>query len=75
MPIYVYEIIRTNGRPGKRFEILQGIHEKPLKKDPKTGQPVRRVFGAASLPKNRFERTVKQVYGKDSQMTKSLLNK
>ena len=75
MPIYVYEMIRKDGRPGKRFEVLQKIAERPLKKHPKTGKPVRRVFGAPSLPYGRFEKAVKQTYGKDSKMTKSLLNK
>lgn len=75
MPIYVYETIRADGKAGQRFEVLQNISDRPLKKHPKTGKPVRRVFAAASLPKNRFERTVKKTYGKDSKMTKSLLNK
>ncbi len=75
MPVYIYERVRKDGKPGKRFEMLQKISERPLKKDPKTGHPVRRVFGAPSLPKSRFEKTVRQAYGKDSKMTKSLLDK
>lgn len=75
MPIYVYEIIHTNGKAGRRFEVMQKISDKPLKKDPKSGKPCRRVIAAASLPQNRFERTVKKVYGKDSAMTRNLLKK
>jgi len=75
MPIYVYETIRADGKPGKQFEILHKSSDAPLKKHPKTGKPIRRVFGLPSLPKNKFERCVKQTYGKSTPMTKSLLNK
>ena len=75
MPVYVYESIRANGKPGRQFDLLHKVSDPPLKKHPKTGKPIRRVFSLPSLPKNRFERTVKKTYGKDSVMTKSLLNK
>ena len=41
MPTYVYE---TTSKPRKRFEVEQSIHDKPLRKHPKTGAPVRRVI-------------------------------
>lgn len=61
MPVYVYEVIRRDGGPGKHFEISQNMTEKPLKKHPKTGQPVRRIFLAPNTPKSRYEKTVKRI--------------
>jgi predicted nucleic acid-binding Zn ribbon protein len=43
MPTYVYETTDST-KPRRRFEVKQSIHEKPLRVDPKTGQPVRRVI-------------------------------
>lgn len=65
MPVYIYEIIRKDGKPGKRFEITQSMTEKPLKKHPKTGQPVKRVFLAPNTPHNRYEKTVKRASKQD----------
>ncbi|MFT4558511.1 MAG: hypothetical protein ACI92S_003892, partial [Planctomycetaceae bacterium] len=25
MPLYVYQVVREDGQPGERFEIMQGI--------------------------------------------------
>jgi hypothetical protein len=41
MPIYVYETI---GEKPRRFELKQGMSDAPLKRDPETGEPVRRVI-------------------------------
>ena len=43
MPIYVYE---TTGKskPVRRFEVKQSMKDEPLKHDPATGEPVRRVI-------------------------------
>ena len=49
MPIYIYEIVRDDGKPGERFEVLQGISEPPLDKHPEAGQPVHRVFSAPNI--------------------------
>ena len=65
MPIYVYEVILPDGKSGRRFEILQKISDPPLKKDPKTGHPVRRIFSPFSSPANRFDKTVKHFAKKD----------
>ena len=73
MPIYVYEILRKDGKSGRRFEVQQSIHAAPLKKHPKTGQPVRRVVSSVNLPKSKYDRSVKSIYGKDSTMGKHLL--
>jgi len=45
MATYVYETIPSNAkqRP-RRFEVEQKMSDPPLKKDPKTGLPVRRVI-------------------------------
>ena len=51
MPVYVYETINT-GKPVRRFEVQQSIHDKPLRIDPKTKEKVRRVIsgGYGVLP-------------------------
>jgi predicted nucleic acid-binding Zn ribbon protein len=48
MPVYVYEVIQPDGRPGERFEVQQSMRDAPLDRHPATGQPVRRVL----LPPN-----------------------
>jgi len=60
MPIYVYEAIsRKSGETQKRYEIKQGMLDKPLTSHPETGEPIRRVIlgglGVLSSPgkKNR----------------------
>ena len=49
MATYIYETIPSNPkeRP-RRFEIEQRMTDPPLRKDPKTGQPVRRVIVGGS---------------------------
>ena len=53
MPTYVYETIP--GKPGEkslRFEVQQGMMDAPLKTDPETGIPVRRVItGGLEIPR------------------------
>ncbi|HNV85804.1 MAG TPA: zinc ribbon domain-containing protein [Candidatus Omnitrophota bacterium] len=65
MPTYVYETVRTDGKPGRRFEIRQKITEPPLKKDPKTGRPLRRVIVPFAFLNNRFDKTVRFFEKKD----------
>jgi predicted nucleic acid-binding Zn ribbon protein len=43
MPIYVYETTNPKKRV-RRFEIQQSMKDEPLRTDPKTGEPVRRVI-------------------------------
>jgi putative FmdB family regulatory protein len=44
MPIYEYE------RPdGTTFDVIQTFDEEPLKKDPESGEPVRRVLHAPAV--------------------------
>ena len=45
MATYVYETIpKKPGQKPRQFEYVQGMTEPPLTKDPKTGEPVRRVM-------------------------------
>ena len=49
MPIYVYETIPQKPRQKpRRFEVEQRMSDPPLKKDPKTGLPARRVISGGS---------------------------
>ena len=61
MPLYVYEITRRDGKPGKQFEVMQKLSEATLQKHPETGEPVHRVYSAPSTPRNRYEKAVKQI--------------
>lgn len=58
---YVYETTDPE-KPVRRFEVNQSIKDEPLRTDPETGEPVRRVItgglgvvvpGSASAPKPR----------------------
>ena len=52
MPIYTYQTIpRKKGQRVRRFEIEQRMSDDPLKKDPKTGLPVKRIItgGAGTI--------------------------
>lgn len=49
MAVYVYETIPRNPKEKpRRFEVQQRMTDPPLKKDPETGQPVRRVIVGGS---------------------------
>ncbi|MFM1770827.1 MAG: hypothetical protein RJA22_3356 [Verrucomicrobiota bacterium] len=49
MAVYVYETIPRNPKEKpRRFEVQQRMSDPPLKKDPETGQPVRRVIVGGS---------------------------
>ncbi len=65
MPVYIYETIRRDGKPGKRFEIFQKMTEKHLKKHPKTGKPVKRVILLPSMRENRYDKTVARLSKQD----------
>jgi len=43
MPIYVYETTDSS-KPIRRFEYKQSMKDEPLRVDPETGEPVRRVI-------------------------------
>jgi len=44
MPVYVYQVVRTDGEPGELFEIRQSIHDAALTHHPETEEPVKRVI-------------------------------
>jgi hypothetical protein len=49
MAIYIYETIpKDKKRKPRRFEVEQKMSDPPLKKDPKSGLPVRRVIVGGS---------------------------
>ena len=49
MATYVYETIpKTAKHKPRRFEVQQRMSDPPLKKDPKTGEPVRRIIVGGS---------------------------
>jgi predicted nucleic acid-binding Zn ribbon protein len=43
MPVYVYETTSSD-KPARRFEVTQSMKDEPLRHDPETGEPVRRVI-------------------------------
>ena len=59
MPIYLYREIFPDGSEGDCFEVIQGMSDPFLKKHPKTGNPVRKVFAAPNLPNKYTEGATK----------------
>jgi putative FmdB family regulatory protein len=57
MPIYEYEHTREACSLGGRFEIRQSISDKPLKKCPECGRPVKKLISLVgiSAPKTNSE--------------------
>jgi predicted nucleic acid-binding Zn ribbon protein len=50
MPIYVYEVLDSKGKPtGETFEMVQSMKDAPLTKHPETGRPVRRAIVAPTI--------------------------
>ncbi|MBL9117588.1 MAG: hypothetical protein JNJ83_21460 [Verrucomicrobiaceae bacterium] len=49
MATYVYETVPTNpDEKPRRFEVQQKMSDPPLKTDPQTGEPVRRIITGGS---------------------------
>lgn len=49
MATYIYETIPNDPNvPPRRFEVVQKMSDPPLRKDPETGLPVRRVIAGGS---------------------------
>ena len=55
MPLYVYEVVLSDGTGGEQLEVLQKMSDPALTKHPETGEPVRRVIsgGLAVLPSGK----------------------
>ena len=49
MPIYEYEILRSDGTAKGIFETTQKMSEPALTKHPVTGEPVRRILSATFI--------------------------
>lgn len=45
MPLYVYQVIESDGSEGEIIEILQGMSEAPLTHHPVSGEPIQRLLG------------------------------
>jgi len=45
VPTYVYETTDPT-KPIRTFEVKQSVHDKPLCRDPETGEPARRVISS-----------------------------
>jgi predicted nucleic acid-binding Zn ribbon protein len=45
MPTYIYETTDLT-KPIRNFEVKQSVHDDPLRSDPVTGEPARRVISA-----------------------------
>jgi predicted nucleic acid-binding Zn ribbon protein len=65
MPLYVYQVVETDGSEGEVFEVLQEMSEPPLTHHPENGKPVQRLlhapstlrrFGAGNLNDARLDR-------------------
>jgi len=51
MPTYVYETIPSgSGQRVRRFEVKQSMKDAPLRFDPESGLPVRRVISGGFAP-------------------------
>jgi predicted nucleic acid-binding Zn ribbon protein len=43
MPTYVYRVKRFDGSLGESLEVVQSIRDAPLRRHPRTGEPVVRI--------------------------------
>ena len=59
MPTYVYQEILPDGSDGEAFEYIQSMSEEALKRHPKTGNPVRKVFHAPNVSSKYTEGSTK----------------
>lgn len=49
MPIYVYQVIESDGGEGEIFDVLQSMKDPPLTHHPESGKPVRRLLGVPNV--------------------------
>ncbi len=57
MPVYAYQEILPDGSDGELFECTQSMSEAVLKKHPKTGNLVRKVFYSPNVVRKHTERS------------------
>ena len=60
MPTYIYQVITEDDSEGEVFEVVQKMSDKPLTKHPETGQPVRRIPAAPTIPGNWTDHATKK---------------
>ncbi|MCA9118069.1 MAG: FmdB family transcriptional regulator [Planctomycetaceae bacterium] len=70
MPMYVYEVVREDGQPGERFELLQRMTDDALTTHPKTGEPVRRVISAPNILGSFSDLSMNRAVADDSKLDK-----
>ena len=61
MPTYVYQVINEDDSEGEIFEIVQKMSDPPLKKHPETGQAVRRIPAAPTIPGHHSDHATKKM--------------
>ena len=49
MPLYLYELVTSDGTEQEQFELFQTMAEEPLTLHPETGAPIRRVLCAPAI--------------------------
>jgi predicted nucleic acid-binding Zn ribbon protein len=49
MPIYVYQVIRPDGKEGELFEVEQPMSAPALTRHPESGEAVRRVYSPPNV--------------------------
>ncbi len=55
MPTYLYQEQLPDGSDGDVVEIIQNMADPPLKKHPKNGNPLRKIYSPPNLPKKYTE--------------------
>jgi predicted nucleic acid-binding Zn ribbon protein len=68
MPIYEYEVIRDDGEPGPRFEVMQSMSDAPLTRHPDTGEPVRRVISPPLIAGKYYDSTMQRAVNNDQKL-------
>jgi len=70
MPVYLYEVIREDGQPGERFEVVQRMADDALTAHPETGEPVKRVITAPAIGSRWMDMNMDRNMKDDSKLNK-----
>jgi hypothetical protein len=49
MPLYLYQTLPHDGKPGEVIEVEHAMSDPPLTHDPQTGHPLRRLYEAPRI--------------------------
>ncbi|MGF1447874.1 MAG: FmdB family transcriptional regulator [Opitutales bacterium] len=60
MPIYTYQVLRSDGSEGETFEIQQSMKDAALTHHPQTGEAVQRVYSPPNLMTRYSDRAMKE---------------